>query len=71
MDRSEWFDPPPISRPFRFKEMWLTDRGCDRKVEAVWRNHTPWDAEVQVMRKVVRCGKELTQWSRKNFRSVR
>lgn len=45
--------------------------GVVRTVEVVWRDHTPYDAEVQVMRKVERCGKKLTQWSRKNFKNVR
>ena len=53
-------DPPPISKPFRFEEMWLSDKGCGRTVEAVWRNPFPCDPEVQVMKKIAKCGTELT-----------
>ena len=40
-------------------------------VEAVWRDPFPCDLEVQVMKKIAKCGTELTQWSRMNFGSVR
>ena len=63
-------DPPPISKPFRFEEMWLSDKGCRRTVEAVWRAPFPCDPEVQVMKKIAKCGNELTQWSCKHFGSV-
>lgn len=32
-------------------------------VEAVWRDQIHYDLEIQVMRKVEKCGTELTQWS--------
>ncbi|KAL0004760.1 hypothetical protein SO802_012321 [Lithocarpus litseifolius] len=64
-------DPPPLSRPFRFEEMWLSDKGCGRTVEAVWRDDFNCEAEVQVIRKIEKCGKDLTQWSRQHFGSVR
>ncbi|KAK9989615.1 hypothetical protein SO802_029854 [Lithocarpus litseifolius] len=64
-------DPPPLSRPFRFEEMWLSDKGCGRTVEAVWRDDFNCEAEFQVIRKIEKCGKDLTQWSRQHFGSVR
>ena len=61
---------PLISKPFRFEEMWLLNKGCGRTVKAVWRDPIPCDPKVQVMKKIVKCGIELTQWSRRNFGSV-
>ena len=40
-------DPPPISRPFRFEEMWILDKGCGRVVEAVWSNTIPCEGRNQ------------------------
>ena len=40
-------------------------------MEAVWRASFPCDPKVQVMKKIAKCGTELTQWSGRNFRSVR
>ena len=64
-------DPPPLSRPFRFKEMWLSDEGCGRVVEAVWHDQVQCDASHQVMKKVDKCGFELTLWSHRHFGNVR
>ncbi|KAL0014214.1 hypothetical protein SO802_001283 [Lithocarpus litseifolius] len=63
--------PPPLSRPFRFEEMWLSDKGCGRVIEAVWRNTSSYEAEDHVLKKIEKCGTELTQWSRRNFGHVR
>ena len=52
--------PPPISRPFRFEEMWLLGKECGRVVEAMWRNTFSSEAETQVMKKIAKCGSELT-----------
>ena len=40
-------------------------------VEVVWRDEFNCDVKVQVMRKIEKCGKDLTQWSQQHFRSVR
>ena len=40
-------------------------------MEDIWRDEFNCDAEVQVMRKIEKCGKHLTQWSRQHFVSVR
>ena len=63
-------EPPPILKPFRFEEMWLSDKGCGRTVEVVWRAPFHCDPKVQVMKKIAKCGTELTQWSHRNFGSV-
>ena len=51
--------------------MWLSNKGCGRTVEAVCRDEFNCAAEVQVMRKIEKCGKDSTQWSRQHFGSVR
>ena len=35
----EGLEIPSITKPFRFEEMWLSDRGCSNVVEAVWTSH--------------------------------
>ena len=50
--------------------MWLSDRGCDETIEAVWTNiHV--DSGIRVVNKINKCGKALTSWSRNCFCSVR
>ena len=58
---ADGLDPPPTSKPFWFEEMWLSDKGCGRTVEAVWRAPFPCDPEVQVMKKIAKCETKLTQ----------
>ena len=51
--------------------MWMSDVGCSRTVEAVWREDSaePWG--IRIIKKVDKCGKELESWVRKNFGNVR
>ena len=63
-------DPLPSSRPFRFEKMWMSDKECGRVIEAVWRGSFPCEAKKQVIKKIEKCGSELSQWSRKNFGHV-
>ena len=37
-----------FQKPFRFKQMWMTNKGCSETIEAVWnaRNSEPWDSRV-------------------------
>ena len=49
----------------------MSDKGCGRVIEVVWRGSFPSEAERQVIKKIEKCGAELTQWSRKNFGHVR
>jgi len=49
-------DAPPLSRPFRFEEMWLLDKGCGQMIEVGWRDQIHCDPKIQVMRKVEKCG---------------
>lgn len=56
---------------FRFEQMWLTDKGCNDIVEAVWKERVvdPWDT--RVINKIDKSGRELSRWSKKCFGSVR
>nr|POE80367.1 hypothetical protein CFP56_10589 [Quercus suber] len=60
-----------FQKPFRFEQMWLTDKGCSDTVEAVWSMNStaPWDT--RVLRKLESCGAALTKWSKKSFGSVK
>ncbi|XP_075640653.1 uncharacterized protein LOC142612440 [Castanea sativa] len=62
---------PDTKRPFRFKQMWMTDKGCGVAIEEVWKTNfdEPWAKKI--LRKIHKCGLELTLWSKKKFGSVR
>ena len=45
------------AKPFCFEEMWFSDPGCSRVVEAVWSFNDMADPFMKVMRKVEKCGK--------------
>ena len=53
--------PPPLSRPFWFEEVWLTDEGCGRIIESAWRTPCHSQTGTMVMKKIEKCGSELTQ----------
>lgn len=61
-----WITPEGLeilsfAKPFRFEEMWPSNRGCSDIVEAVWclRDEMA-DPAVKVTHKIKKCGKELT-----------
>ena len=58
-------------KPFRFKEMWLVDKGCGKTVEGVWEVSYDEGDNRCVLRKIENCGKELIWWSQKCFSNVR
>lgn len=70
-----WIAPEGIDssfhKLFRFEQMWLTDKGCNDIVEAVWKERVvdPWDT--RVINKIDKSGRELSRWSKKCFGSVR
>lgn len=69
-----WITPEGMNccllKPFRFEQMWLTDNGCMETVEAIWCESSmePWDTKV--IKKIDKCGSELTRWSKQHFGSV-
>ena len=64
-------DIPSFSKPFRFEEMWLSDRGCSDIVEAVWLSREDGEVHDHVIRKIEKCGKELRVWNQNCFGNVR
>ncbi|XP_075640280.1 uncharacterized protein LOC142612013 [Castanea sativa] len=60
-----------FQKPFRIEQMWLTEKGCTKTVEAVWleTSMNPWDTKV--IKKIDKCGNALTRWSKEHFGSVR
>ena len=43
-------DLPPSYKPFHFEEIWMSNKGCGRVIEAVWRGSFPCEAERQVIK---------------------
>ena len=43
---------PNITKPFRFEEIWLSDRGCSNVVEAVWTSHEEAEPSIKVIKKI-------------------
>ena len=64
-------DPLLVVRPFRFKELWLSNKVCGQTVKAVWTCPITSELENQVIKKISKCGSKLTQWSHRNFGNVR
>ena len=64
-------DIPSFSKPFRFEEMWLSNRGCSDIVEMVWLSTEGGEVHDHVIRKIDKCGKELREWNRNCFGNVR
>ena len=64
-------DIPSFAKPFRFKEMWLSNRGCSDIIEAVWLSRGEEEDHDHVMHKIDKCGKELHKWERDCFRNVK
>ena len=62
---------PGVSKPFRFEEMWLSEKGCTDTVQAVWASDVPNDPSTKVIHKIEKCGVELKKWSQKHFGNVR
>ncbi|XP_075657955.1 uncharacterized protein LOC142627937 [Castanea sativa] len=69
--RPKSLDLPCFAKPFRFEEMWLSNKGCIEVVEAVWSSQEGLDPSVRVVQKIEKCGKELTYWSKIHFGNVR
>ena len=70
-----WITPEGMDsrfhKPFRFEQMWLTNKGCNDTVEAVWKERVVDSWDTRVTNKIDKCGRELSRWSKKCFGSVR
>ena len=60
-----------FQKPFRFEQMWLTNKGYSDTVEAMWsiNCNESWDSHV--LRKIKSCGAALSKWSKNSFGSVK
>ena len=47
-------------KPFRFEQMWISDKGCSDTIKVVWKERINELSTTQVLQKVERCGEELT-----------
>ena len=50
--------------------MWIIEKGCGDAVEVVWKENNEESRELKILKKIDTCGKELTKWSKQNFRNV-
>lgn len=57
--------------PFWFEQMWMTEKGCGKTIEAVWSTGNDEAENVKLIKKIDKCGRELTGWSKKCFGNVR
>ena len=57
-------------KPFRFKEMWLVEKGCTDTVQSEWNKHRIENNATGIVPKIELCGLALKKWSSKNFGSV-
>ena len=64
-------DIPSYKKPFRFKEMWLSDSRCGKVVEAAWRLCVSLDSNKEILGKIEKCGKDLSWWNYNVFGNVR
>ena len=59
------------NRPFRLEQMWMIDKGYGEMIEVGWRETYDTIGGQKILKKVDRCGLELTKWSKHCFGSVR
>ena len=58
-------------KPFRFEEMWLTDRGCSDTVIRAWEVRPRGQPMYKVTTKLKKCKKMLRAQSKDHFGSVK
>ena len=64
-------DQVPRKKNFRFEEMWLANNRCAETIEASWQSSLYQFSDNAVLKKVEKCGKELTWWDLNVFGNVR
>ena len=60
-----------FQKPFRFEQMWMTDKGCTDTIEPVSRKNVDESWDTKIITKIDHYGKALTQWSRPTFGNVK
>lgn len=68
--------PKPVdsvipNKPFRFEEIWLTDKGCAQTVKVIWEKMRATNQDLGIVSKIDDCGVALKKWSSRHFRCVR
>ena len=58
-------------KPYRFKEMWLADRGCNDTVLKAWKSRLRGHPMFKVSSKLKKCKKMLNTCSKDHFGSVK
>ena len=61
----------PRKKKFKFEEMWLDDNRCAEIIEASWHSGLYQFGDDAILKKVEKCGKELTWWNLNVFGNVR
>ena len=57
-------------RPFHFEHMWMADKGCGATIEGLWKKNFEEPRTELLLKKIDKCGLELTWWSKRNFGSL-
>jgi hypothetical protein len=67
--------PPVYSRtkrrPFRFEETWMIDEGCETTIKTAWESSQRGTRMFNVWHKLKECKRQLGEWSRKSFGSLK
>ena len=70
-----WISPEHMNcsfqKPFRFEQIWMTEKGCSDTVEAMWSINSNESWDTHELRKLETCGAALSKWSKKSFGSVK
>ena len=53
-------DPHIQKKIFQFKEIWLSNTGCEEVVQAAWTSVGDFGSEGAILAKVDKCGKDLS-----------
>ena len=69
--RLSGIDAPRQKKKFRFEEMWLSNRECEDVIFSAWHSGDGLRFEDDVLKKIDKCGKQLTWWDRNVFGNVR
>ena len=60
-----------FQKPFCFDQMWMSNKGYSDTIEAVWRQGEPKPFATRLIKRVKKCGQELTHGIKRCFGSVR
>ncbi|GMY27097.1 hypothetical protein FCV25MIE_22339 [Fagus crenata] len=61
----------PSKRPFRFEEVWTSDKGCEATIKALWQTESPGVPMYMVWGKIHACRRGLHTWSKNCFGNIK